>query len=164
MLSTSLKLTFIAQNMEEQIDMAPIFAGFWKRAAAFLLDTIILYILMIPIALALGVGLGAADVEISETSAKKFADISIWANIILAWIYVAAMESSSKQATLGKMALGIKVTDIEGRRIGFFRATFRHFAKYLSALILFIGFIMVAFTEKKQGLHDMLTGCLVLEK
>ena len=62
------------------------------------------------------------------------------------------------------MALGIKVTDLDGNRISFGRATGRHFAKWLSALILGIGYIMVAFTAKKQGLHDQVASCLVVNK
>jgi uncharacterized RDD family membrane protein YckC len=72
------------------------------------------------------------------------------------------MESSSYQATLGKMICGMKVTDLFGNRISFERATARHFAKWLSGLILGIGYIMVGFTERKQGLHDLLAGTLVL--
>ena len=82
----------------------------------------------------------------------------------MAWIYFAAFESSPKQATPGKMALGIKVTDLNGRRIGFGKATGRYFGKILSFIILGIGFIMIAFTEKKQGLHDKMAGCLVVNK
>jgi len=71
------------------------------------------------------------------------------------------MESSSYQATLGKMIFGMKVTDLNGNRISFERATGRHFAKWLSGLVLCIGYIMVGFTERKQGLHDLLAGTLV---
>jgi uncharacterized RDD family membrane protein YckC len=77
------------------------------------------------------------------------------------WIYEAAMESSSKQATVGKMALGLKVTDLEGRRISFARATGRHFAKLISGMILLIGYIMAGFSQRKQALHDMIAGTLV---
>jgi uncharacterized RDD family membrane protein YckC len=77
------------------------------------------------------------------------------------WIYEASMESSSRQATVGKMALGLKVTDLEGRRISFARASGRHFAKYISGMILLIGYIMAGFTERKQALHDMIAGTLV---
>ena len=84
--------------------------------------------------------------------------------LILNWIYYAVMESSSTQATLGKMALGIKVVDLEGHRISFTKATGRYFGKFISLLILFVGFIMVAFTKKKQGLHDIMAGCLVIDK
>ena len=80
------------------------------------------------------------------------------------WIYEAAMESSAKQATVGKMAMGLKVTNLEGRRISFTRATGRHFAKYISAMILLIGYIMAGFTERKQALHDMIASCLVLRR
>ena len=73
------------------------------------------------------------------------------------------MEASSKKATLGKMALGLIVTDVNGVRLSFGRASGRYFGKILSGLILNIGFIMAAFTEKKQALHDILAGTLVLE-
>ena len=74
------------------------------------------------------------------------------------------MLSSEKQATVGKMVLGIVVTDINGGPISFARATGRHFAKWLSALILGIGFLMAAFTEKKQALHDMIADTLVVNR
>jgi uncharacterized RDD family membrane protein YckC len=84
--------------------------------------------------------------------------------ITLGWLYFALMESSSKQGTLGKIALGIKVTDLSGNAISFGRATARHFGKILSTIILLAGYLMVAFTAKKQGLHDMIAGCLVVNK
>ena len=62
------------------------------------------------------------------------------------------------------MVLGIKVTDLNGRRIGFGKATGRHFGRLLSMAIFLIGCIMIAFTEKKQGLHDEMAGCLVVNK
>jgi uncharacterized RDD family membrane protein YckC len=73
------------------------------------------------------------------------------------------MNSSEKQATYGKMAMGIKVTDLEGRRISFWRGLGREFAKFLSAIILMIGYIMAAFTERKQALHDIIAGTLVVK-
>ena len=84
--------------------------------------------------------------------------------LFLGWLYFSLMESSPTQGTLGKMALGIKVTDLEGNQVGFGKATGRYFGKIISTLILLMGFIMVAFTEKKQGLHDMMAGCLVVNK
>ena len=74
------------------------------------------------------------------------------------------MESSSRQATVGKMATGIVVTDMTGKKISFAKATGRHFAKIISGVILLIGFIMIAFTQKKQGLHDIIADCLVVKK
>jgi len=80
------------------------------------------------------------------------------------WLYHTMMESSRHQATLGKMALGIKVADMNGNRISFARANGRFFAKWLSGAIMNIGYLMAAFTEKKQALHDILAGCLVVLK
>jgi uncharacterized RDD family membrane protein YckC len=85
--------------------------------------------------------------------------------LALHWLYFAAMESSERQATIGKSVLSLRVTDYEGRRISFGRATGRFFAKIVSGMVpLLIGYIMAAFTEKKQALHDMIAGTLVLRK
>ena len=129
------------------------YAGFWRRVAAFLLDALILGVVTVP----LNIAFGGNDGYTAASSAAQ----SI--STVLGWLYYALMESSAKQATLGKMALGIIVTDMEGRRIGFGKATGRYFAKILSALILGIGFLMVAFTQRKQGLHDILAGTLVIK-
>jgi uncharacterized RDD family membrane protein YckC len=80
------------------------------------------------------------------------------------WLYHTAMESSRHQATLGKKALGIIVTDMNGNRISFARANARFFGKWVSGMIMNIGYLMAAFTEKKQALHDILAGCLVVMK
>jgi len=80
------------------------------------------------------------------------------------WIYEAWMMSSEWQATVGKRALGIKVTGLDGGRISFARATGRHFAKYISICLLFGGYIMAAFTAKKQALHDMIAETLVVNQ
>ena len=84
--------------------------------------------------------------------------------IVVVWLYHALMESSSYQATLGKMALGLKVTDSNGQQISFLTATGRYFAKIISALICCIGFMMAGWTQQKQGLHDMMAGTLVVRK
>jgi uncharacterized RDD family membrane protein YckC len=83
----------------------------------------------------------------------------------LGWLYFAGMESSARQATIGKSAMSLRVTNYEGQRISFGHATGRFFAKIVSGLIPFaIGYIMAAFTEKKQALHDLIAGTLVLRK
>jgi uncharacterized RDD family membrane protein YckC len=82
--------------------------------------------------------------------------------IIIPWLYYAGFESSRSQATPGKVLMGVVVTDLEGNKPTFARATLRQFAKFISALILFIGFIMIGLTKKHQGLHDKIAGCLVL--
>ena len=83
--------------------------------------------------------------------------------MIINWLYHALLESSVKQATLGKMVLKIKVTDLNGQRISFWRATARHFSKSLSTLTLLIGFLVAEYTAKRQALHDKITGYLVVK-
>lgn len=135
------------------------YAGFWKRFCAYFIDIIITQIVVVIIAFICGFMIG-----MSGGSEAEGAIVGGIIGIVLPWIYFAVMESSGKQATLGKMALGIKVTSTEGEKITFGKASGRYFGKILSALILLIGFVMVAFTEKKQGLHDIMAGCLVLNK
>lgn len=77
------------------------------------------------------------------------------------WFYNAGMESSKHQATIGKKILNIKVTDMNGERLSFARATGRFFGKQVSVLTFYIGFIMQPFTERKQALHDLIAGTLV---
>lgn len=137
------------------------YAGFWKRLAAMILDGIILSVVSLPI---VGIALGPAIVSRNAALGVVGIVFLIMASFLLEWLYFALMECSTKQATLGKMALGIKVTDTAGNRISFGRATGRHFGKIVSGLILDAGFIMAAFTAKKQALHDIMADCLVVNK
>lgn len=131
------------------------YAGFWRRVAAALIDGI----LVSAVAFVAGMIWGPA---VGDSSGS----ILLLQLIILVgyYVYFAAMESSSYQATVGKIALGIQVTDLNGNRVSFGRALGRNVAKILSSLILLIGYIMAAFTERKQGLHDMIAGTLVVKR
>jgi len=136
------------------------YAGFWKRVAAFLIDSVVLKIVSFPLVAIFCRAMdlcGLKDLEILELTV-------VWFGIALGLLYYAAMESSAMQATLGKRAVGIKVTDLDGNRIGFGRAIGRFVGKILSAILFLIGYIMVAFTEKKQSLHDIMAGCLVVNR
>ncbi len=128
------------------------YAGFWLRSVAWLIDFVVLFVLAFfaTVFLAVNIGFEAAEVLVNLVA------------IVGAWLYFAGMESSGYQATLGKQAIGLKVTDVEGKPIGFGKATGRHFGKIVSGIILYIGFVMAGFTEKKQALHDMMAGCLVV--
>jgi uncharacterized RDD family membrane protein YckC len=135
------------------------YAGFWLRFWAYLIDCLILGLLPILISLIIA--------PLFFTGVAALAFLGIWIFIVpvmLAegWLYYALMESSSYQGTLGKRALGLKVTGMSGEPITFGSATIRYFCKLLSALMLHIGFIMAAFTEKKQALHDIIASCLVI--
>jgi uncharacterized RDD family membrane protein YckC len=139
------------------------YGGFWIRVVAAIIDAIILRVVVAPVGMIFG-GLGMAGMMSGIPHAGLHilgGGISIILLIFGSWLYEAFMESSSYQATLGKMIFGMKVTDLNGNRISFERATGRHFAKWLSAMILGIGYLMVGFTERKQGLHDLLAGTLV---
>jgi uncharacterized RDD family membrane protein YckC len=151
---------------------ATAYAGFWLRFVAFIIDAVVLAFVGTIVTLPFGatVGLHALlkgggfrspeDLTPLLGLLLKLALI----RLILNWLYFALLESSEWRATLGKKALGLEVTDLSGNRIDFGRASGRFFGKILSALILWIGFIMAGITEKKQALHDMLAGCLVIRK
>ena len=129
--------------------VTPLYAGFWRRGAAYLLDSLILLVPTLPLVFALG---------------EKQEGLAYLITIIVDCAYYAGFHSSSAQATLGKRVFGIKVTDLQGGRISLPRAVGRYFATLLSALILLIGFIMAAFTGKRRALHDMIAGTLVVNK
>ena len=84
--------------------------------------------------------------------------------VVLGFLYCPVMESSFLQATLGKMAVGIIVTDLSGNQISFEQATKRHGSKLISYLLIFMGFLMGGFTQKRRTLHDQLSDCLVIRK
>jgi uncharacterized RDD family membrane protein YckC len=152
------------------------YGGFWLRFLAYLIDAavITLGVLFIGIPLVFLTGLGALLSQIhpeEDLSEAGFwlilAAIFLFATVSLAvtWLYHALMESSEWQATVGKKALGLVVTDMAGHRVSFGRASGRHFAKIVTNMVpAFIGYIMAGFTEKKQALHDMIAGCLILRR
>lgn len=128
------------------------YAGFWARFAALLVDSAILVIIMVGVAIAIAAVLpGEAAVLIGQ--------VVIFMVYLLYW---PVMESSSRQATFGKSIVGIKVTDLNGARLSFVRAFLRNLAKIVSAIPADIGFLLAAFTRRKQALHDILTNCLVV--
>jgi len=148
------------------------YAGFWLRFVAFIIDAIILgfagTIITLPFMAPFGLrevlrGRGPLSPEDFFPIMQTLMRVALL-RIALNYLYFALLESSAWQATVGKKALGLYVTDMTGHRISFGRATGRFFGKIISSLILFIGFIMAGITEKKQALHDMMAGCLVLRK
>jgi len=136
------------------------YAGFWIRVAAYLIDWLATNLVGMAGGFLIGVSLVAAGVE--DEDAIEFGGGIV--GIIVSWLYYALMESSSKQATLGKMALGLVVTDLQRQRISFGRASGRYFGMMLSGLLFGIGFLMCAWHERKQCLHDSMAGCLVFRK
>lgn len=161
------------------------YAGFWRRVLAHFIDQIILgfisSIIIIPIMVFLGFGIfsrfnNSNGFQIENASFRpeelSYYEISLLislvvvitiVSIIISWLYYALMESSRKQATVGKLILNIRVTTLSGERISFGRATGRYFAKILSSLILGLGYLVMLFSERKQTLHDMLSGCIIID-
>jgi uncharacterized RDD family membrane protein YckC len=136
------------------------YAGFWARVLAYLIDSILVSVVFYG---AMGLWFASSDGDLMETLLEpSTSGILSLGGFFVNWLYFALMESSEYQGTLGKKALGLKVTDEFGRRISFGRATGRTFAKILSGLLLCIGYIMVAFSDKKQGLHDRIASTLVI--
>jgi uncharacterized RDD family membrane protein YckC len=153
------------------------YAGFWLRVLAYIIDAIILGLFAIPILVggAMAMGIGGMltrfprDENPFENGMPPALLLFIWLCMLVGlcgtWLYFAFLESSEWQATAGKKALGLIVTDMAGRRVTFARASGRHFGKIVTSFIpLGIGYAMAGFTEKRQALHDMLASCLVLRK
>ena len=135
------------------------YAGVWMRFLAYLVDALLMSAVLFPLGFGLGLTIGASGADANSPHVNPGTN---GVSIVVGWLYYSLLESSSWQGTLGKKLLGMRVIDLNGNRISFGRATGRYFGKILSGMICFIGFVMVAFTEKKQGLHDMLAGTLVV--
>jgi uncharacterized RDD family membrane protein YckC len=152
-------------QMVDNLPAGTKYAGFWWRFLAAFLDGIILQIVSIMSGLVIGLALGLTlgTLGLDRQIVQALCGLAGGAmGIVVAWLYHALLESSEKQATLGKMICKIRVIDLEGQRISFMRATGRYFSKFISAVILLIGYIMAGFTEKKQALHDLIAGTLVI--
>jgi uncharacterized RDD family membrane protein YckC len=147
---------------------APVsYAGFWIRFLAYLIDSVIIGAVSVPLIL-LFVGASVAGHASESQDAAALAVLAmfpIFTAIFLGggWLYYALLESSAKQGTVGKMVLKLRVTDLNGQRLGFGHATGRYFAKLINSFTFFIGWIMAGFTQKKQALHDIIAGTLVLK-
>jgi uncharacterized RDD family membrane protein YckC len=143
----------------------PYYAGFWKRFAAYFIDEIILnfiaIIVILAVAALVGVPMGLSGID-EDFIAPLVVFYFVIIVFLLNWLYHTVLESSSRQATLGKMAMGIVVTDMEGGRISFGRANGRFWSKILSGLFFSIGYIIAGFTERKQALHDLIAATLVV--
>ncbi len=144
----------------KQVENILNYAGLWRRFFAFLIDDVLLS----------GAIFATLWMVVSHLSffTMLYGHLSfftiLYLLVIFRWIYFAGMESSQKQATIGKMVLGVIVTDLKGNRIDFGRATVRYFSKILSQALFYGGYAMVLVTEKKQGMHDKIADTLVLTK
>lgn len=157
-----------------------VYAGFWIRFVAYIIDAIIVgtvqSFFIVPILGVLGINMlssmesmqagGATPEDMIPYMMAALSGIMMAAIIstIISIVYFSFMESSKIQGTVGKMVLGLKVTDMDGNQLNLGKAFLRNIGKILSQMIAMIGFIMAGFTDKKQALHDMIAGALVVKK
>jgi uncharacterized RDD family membrane protein YckC len=140
-----------------RVERPPVmYGGFGPRLLAKFVDNLILFFAWMAIAV-------VVQLAFSIEGGPFMGIISVSIYIVGSWLYSALLTSSFNQGTVGKQMMSIQVTDLSGKRISFGRATSRHFAEYLSSLIM-IGQIMAAMNEKEQALHDMMAGTLVVKK
>lgn len=156
------------------------YAGFWLRFAAYIIDQCVIgfagFVLAVPIIIgivAFGVNLSFMknrDEFFNEGGLMMVGGIIgliiliALFSLVMSWLYYALMESSKYGGTLGKMAVSIKVVDLNGNRVSFGRASGRYFSRIITNMTMLIGYIIAGFTDKKQALHDMIASCLVIRK
>lgn len=151
-------------------------AGFWIRFAAAMIDAAVIAavigLLVAIYGVAAALKLSHGHFEPGKLAAPALALYAIFPLTIIGvpiaiiggWLYEVLMLSSARGATLGKMAVGVRVVAADGGRLSFGRSAGRRFAKYLSGLVLAVGYIMAAFTSRKRALHDMIAATRVVRR
>ena len=159
---------YLDTNIDQVTPQYSAYAGFWRRFAAALIDGILMSIVSQILNAFTGANTRMQEVLLEDP--KDFSGlISVagptWAmGFVIQLVYFAYFESSERQATFGKQAMGLVVTDMNGNRIDMGKAVIRYLSKIISGLTLLIGYLMQPFTEKKQALHDIIAGTLVFKK
>ena len=156
------------------------YAGFWLRFVAYIVDYIIIQvaqsIIIFPILGLFGISfftfnddidweyMSQGEIMAMAATMVGAAGAAITVALVLQVLYYSLMEASKYQGTVGKLVLGLKVTDMNGEALDFSKAFIRNLAKILSGMIFLIGYIMAGFTDKKQALHDIIAGALIVKK
>lgn len=166
------------QNFPSVIDFAPIS----KRFIAMLIDGFITYLLSNVVSYAVNLIWQASNTVMPDITALQAdrENVGLWLQqfspfidllvmdllftILAIWLYYALFESSGMQATPGKMIMGMKVTDADGDQIGFGMATGRYLGKLIAGFLLGLPYITALFTSKKQAMHDLIAGTIVINK
>ena len=156
----------VSKSGRRRKGLAVVYAGFWMRFAAMFIDGILLQVVLFPASLVVNLAFGVGQQPVGPNDQTKFLGaflVNMVISVVVQWLYFALQEASEKQATVGKRALSIRVTDLNGNRLSFGHATGRHFGKIVSGLTCGIGYFMAGFTEKKQALHDSMASTLVVK-
>ncbi|MCK9580349.1 MAG: RDD family protein [Methanoregula sp.] len=176
--SVAARAPVAAAAEEDESPEDGIYAGLGRRFVAFIVDMILVLILGLTTVSGFGLFRGiqnayfygvqhiSPDQLTTEGSMGALIGSIVAAYgimlVIVPWLYFAGFESARSQATPGKVLMRLVVTDMEGQKPTFARTTLRFFAKFISTLIIFLGFVMIGFTKNHQGFHDTISGCLVL--
>ncbi len=132
------------------------YAGFWRRLAAIVLDQVFTTLLFSALLLIVMTG--------KNESLSLNPSIVDWSAVVFVWLYHSLQESSAKQATWGKRVMGLVVSDMEGKRLGFVHATGRFLAHFLSWASFCIGFLVALVTPRRQALHDLVARTVVMHR
>ena len=168
------------ETLSKPNDQTSNYAGFWLRFAAHIIDWAMLcvfYLITFIPSILLIISF-ASRIEKSQSFHGFIVQgnfyhlgmilgivlLLIILNFLAGWLYYALMEASRHQGTVGKIAVGIIVTNIQGDKVSFTQATGRYFAKIISNFTFYVGYIVAGFTDKKQALHDIIANCLVLKR
>jgi len=147
-----------------------VLARFWRRAAAAAVDTALitvelaLLIVVVFVVTVFVATIAAGDVPAEDAPWVPMAVAIALLQLVFTWLYSALFQTSAWQATIGMRLAGVKVTDLQGRRLSFTRATARYAAKRLVVLTLYLGFLVIVATDRRQALHDVLAGTLVVRR
>ena len=159
---------YLDTNIDQVTPQYSAYAGFWRRFVAALIDGILMSIISQILNAITGANTRMQEVLLEDptdySGLMSVAGPTWAAGFVIQLFYFAYFESSERQATLGKQAMGLVVTDMNGNRIDMGKAVVRYLSKIISGLTLLIGYLMQPFTEKKQALHDMIAGTLVFKK
>ncbi|MGH6931404.1 MAG: RDD family protein [Dongiaceae bacterium] len=152
------------------------YAGFWRRFLALLIDGFLIMAVYLAIRIA-ATNLGwrfepSSELIVDDQGIYRRIESFRWSPIwtlmaimtVIDWLYHAIMQSSAAQATVGKIIMGIYLTDMTGQRIGFARATVRYIASIASGIVFLLGYLIMPLTARKQALHDMVAGTLVVRE
>jgi len=132
------------------------YGGFWVRLIALMLDWAVVFVILIA-------SLASMTTVMASAGMERLTDLAAWlVATFLPFLYWPVLESSPWQATVGKRVMGLQVTDFDGQRLSFMRALLRALAKILSSIPLGVGYLLAAFTARKQALHDIIARTLVV--
>lgn len=134
------------------------YAGFWRRLTGMLVDALLLFFPEAILRVLLGLPVLSYEDEWSDSRVL----LAEGTTFVMAVLYCSLLECSAAQGSLGQQLLGIRVTDVRGRRIGFGRAVGRQFGKILSLLLCCFGYLFQLWNHRRQTLHDMMSGCVVV--